>query len=78
MGPLERLDLGECDLHSYLDSFFETPLFPDAIQPTSFPPINKFTIINPIQSLFDNEVYAAAVVKLAKSQQAREGYLSTT
>ena len=71
VGPLEGLDLEGCDLRPYLDPFLETPLFPDAIQPISFPPIKEFTIFDPIQSLCDNEAYAAAVVGLAKSQHAR-------
>lgn len=55
----------KCDLLPYLNAFLETPLFPD-IQPPFFP-IKQLTIINPIQSLHDNETYAAAVVKLVKS-----------
>ena len=70
-GPLEGLNLDGCDLRPYLDPFLETPLFPNAIQPTSFPRIKEFTIVNPIQSLCDNEAYATAVVKLAESQHAR-------
>ena len=72
MGPLEELVLHECDLRPYLDPFLETPLFPDAIQPNSFPHITMLVIDNPVQSLCDNEIYAAAVIKLAKSQHARE------
>ena len=71
MGPLEELVLDGCDMRPYLDTFFETPLFPEPTQPTSFPPIKKFAIIDPIQSLSDNEAYAAAVVELAKSQHSR-------
>ena len=71
MGPLEDLDIRDCDLRPYLDPFLETPLFPNAIQPTSFPPIRALTIDNPVQSLSDDEGYATAVVKLAKSQHAR-------
>ena len=71
MGPLKRLHFDNCDLRPYLDSFLETPLFPDAIQPTSFPPIEKFRVINPIQSLCDNVAYATAIVKLVQSQRAR-------
>ena len=71
MGPLEKLSLYGCDLRPYLDPFLDSPLFPKAIQPTSFHPIKTLAIINPLQSLHD-EVYAAAIVKLAKSQHARK------
>ena len=71
LGPLEELILDDCDLRPYLDPFFETPLFPDAIQPISFPPIKKFSIIIPMESLCGNETHATAVVKLANSQHAR-------
>lgn len=64
MGPLEALILENCELRPYLDPCLETPLFSDAIPPASFPPIKRFTIINPTQSLCDNEPYAAAIVKL--------------
>lgn len=70
MGPLERLILVGCDLRPFLDAFLDTPLFPDAIQPASFPLIKKLTITDPIQSLRDG-VFAAAIVGLAKSQHAR-------
>ena len=71
MGPLENLTLGGCDLRPYLDAFLDTPLFPEAIQPTSFPPIKELAIINPVQSFHDDKVYAAAIVKLARSQCSR-------
>ena len=71
VGPLEKLTLYSCDLRPYLDPFFDTPLFPKAIQPTSFPPIKELAIIFPVQSFYD-KVYAAAIVKLARSQHARE------
>ena len=67
MGPLEKLSLYDCDLRPYLDPFLDTPLFPKAIQPTSFPPIKKLTIIPSLQSF-----YAAAIVELARSQHARK------
>ena len=70
MGPLKRLTLDSCDLRPFLDPFLETPLFPDEIQPTSFPPIKKLTIRNPAQSLHDGE-YATVIVRLARSQRAR-------
>jgi len=71
MGPLENLTLDGCNLHPYLDPFLDTPLFPEAIQPTSFPPIKELVIVDPVQSLHDNMVCAAAIVKLVKSQHAR-------
>lgn len=71
MGPLEELVLIDCDLQPYIGAFLETSPLPDAIQPTSFPTVKEFTIINPIQSLCDDEAYASAVVELAKSQHAR-------
>jgi hypothetical protein len=70
MGPLENLTLDGCDLRPYLDAFLDTPLFPEAIQPASFPSIRELTIIKPVQS-FHDEAYAAAIVKLARSQHAR-------
>jgi len=72
MGPLESLSLDCCDLRPYLDAFLDTPLFPEAIQPASFPPIKELAIINPVQSFYDDKVYAAAIVKFARSQYARE------
>ena len=71
MGPLENLTLDGCDLRPYLDPFLDTQLFPEAIQPTSFPPIKELVIANPVQS-FHDKVYAAAAVKLTRSQHARE------
>ena len=71
MGPLEKLTLDGCDLRPYLDPFLDVPLFPEGIQPVSFPPIKKFVIIKPVQSFRDDEVYAAAIVKLTRSQHAR-------
>ena len=71
MGPLENLTLDGCDLRPYLDAFLDTPLFPRAIQPSSFPPIKELVIINPVQSFHDDKVYAAAIVKLARSQYTR-------
>ena len=71
MGSLENLTLDGCDLRPYLDAFLDTPLFPDSIQPTSFPPIKELTIIHPMQPFRDEEVYGAAIVGLAKSQDAR-------
>ena len=71
MGPLENLTLDGCDLRPYLDAFLDTPLFPEAIQPTSFPPIKELAIISPVQSFHDDKVYAAAIVKLARSQYTR-------
>jgi len=70
MGPLENLTLDGCDLRPYLDPFLDTPLFPKAIQPTSFPPIKKLVIVDPVQP-FHDQVYATAVVKLMGSQHAR-------
>jgi len=72
MGPLENLTLDGCDLRPYLDPFLDTPLFPKAIQPTSFPPIKELVIVDPVQPFHDNTVYAAAIVKLVRSQHARE------
>jgi len=71
MGPLENLTLDKCDLQPYLDAFLDTPLFPEAIQPTSFPHVKELAIINPVQSFHDEE-YATAIVRLARSQHARE------
>ena len=71
MGPLENLTLDKCDLQPYLDAFLDTPLFPEAIQPTSFPPVKELAIINPVQSFHDDEEYAMAIVKLARSQHVR-------
>jgi hypothetical protein len=71
MSPLERLVLYGCDLRPYLSPFLETPPFPDAIKPTSLPPVKEFEIIDPIQSLCGNKEYAAALVKLAESQHER-------
>ena len=71
MGPLENLTLDNCDPRPYLDAFLDTPLFPKAIQPTSFPPVKELTIINPVQ-LFYHKEYATAIVRLARSQHARE------
>ena len=70
MGPLENLTLDGCDLQPYLDPFLDTPLFPGAIQTTSFPPIKGLVIIKPVQS-FHDKVYAAAIVGLVRSQHAR-------
>jgi len=71
MGPLENLTLDKCDLQPYLDAFLDIPLFPEAIQPTSFPHVKELAIINPVQSFHDEE-YATAIVRLARSQHARE------
>jgi len=71
MGPLENLTLDNCDLRPYLDAFLDTPLFPEAIQPASFPPIKELAIIDPVQSFYYDEVYSAAIVKLARSQHAK-------
>ena len=72
MGPLENLTLDGCDLRPYLDPFLDTPLFPEAIQPASFPPIKELAIIDPVQSFHHDKVYATAVVKLTRSQHIRE------
>jgi len=72
IGPLDSLTLNDCDLRPYLDAFLDPPLFPKAIQPASFPPTKRLAIINPVQSFYDDKVYAAAIVKLARSQRARE------
>jgi hypothetical protein len=53
------------------DAFLDTPLFPKAIQPASFPPVKELVITNPVQSLHNDKVYAAAIVKLARSQHTR-------
>ena len=71
MGPLNNLTLDKCDLRPYLDAFLDTPLFPEEIQPASFPPVKELAIINPVQSFHDEE-YATAIVGLARSQHARE------
>ena len=70
MGPLENLTLDGCDLRPYLDPFLDTPLFPQAIQPTSFPSIKELVIVDPVQP-FHDKVYAAAIVKLVESQHAK-------
>ena len=70
MGPLESLTLDSCDLRPYLDAFLDTPLFPEAIQPTSFPPIKEFAIIHPMHSSRE-ELYGLAIVEFARSQEAR-------
>ena len=74
MGPLEKLTLDGCDLRPYLDAFLDSPLFPESIQPTSFPPIKELAVIDPVQS-FCEEVYGAAIVELARSQEARGMHL---
>jgi len=71
MGPLEKLTLDRCDLRPYLDTFLDTPIFPESIQPTSFPPIKELVIIRPVQSFCNEEVYGAAMVEFARSQEAR-------
>ena len=71
MGPLENLTLDGCDLRPYLDAFLDAPQFPEAIQPTSFPPIKELAIISPVQSFHDDKVYADAIVKLTRSQHTR-------
>ena len=48
MGPLENLSLDCCDLRPYPDAFLDTPLFPKATQPASFPPIKELAIIDPV------------------------------
>jgi len=74
MGPLEMLTLDGCDLRPYLDAFLDTPQFPDAIQPASFPFIKKLVIVNPVQPFChfpDGKAYAAAIVQFARSQYSR-------
>lgn len=71
LGFLERLCLDKRDPRPFLDPFLKTPLFPEAIQSTSFPSIKELTIISPIRSLSNNKTHAAALIKLAKSQSAR-------
>ncbi|KAF9643416.1 hypothetical protein BDM02DRAFT_3264106 [Thelephora ganbajun] len=71
MGPLERLTLDSCDLRPYLDAFLDAPSFPDAIQPASFPPIKELVIIDPVQSLYNEDIYGAAIVELTRSQHTR-------
>ena len=71
MGPLGDLTLEGCDLRPYLDAFLDIPLFAELIQPASFPPIKELAIIRPIQLFRDEEEYAAAIVELARSQDAR-------
>ena len=71
MGPLENLTLDGCDLRPYLDPFLDTPLSPEAIQPTSFPLIKELVIVDPVQPFNDDTVCATAIVKLVKSQHAR-------
>jgi len=71
MGPLENLTLEDCDLRPYLDAFLDTPGVPKVVPPASFPPIKELAIIDPVQSLHKDKVYAAAIVKLARSQHAR-------
>ena len=70
MGSLERLTLYETDLLPFLAPFLDTPLYPNAIQPTSFPLIKELVIILPTQLLNDRK-WTAAIVRLARSQQAR-------
>ena len=72
MGPLENLTLDGCDLRPYLDPFLDTPSFPKAVQPTSFPPIKELVIVDPVQPFCNNTVYAAAIMKLVRSQHERE------
>ena len=72
MGPLENLTLDGCDLRPYLDGFLDTPLFPEVIQPSSFPPIKELVIVDPVHSLYGDKVYAAAIVKFARSQHTRQ------
>jgi len=71
MGPLEEVILDGCDLRPYLDTFLGTPHSPNPIQPASFPPVKKLVITDPVQSFHDDEVSAAAIVELARSQHSR-------
>ena len=70
MGPLENLTLDGCNLRPYLNTFLDTPIFPETIHPASFPAIKEFSIFHPVQS-FRNKVYSTAIVELARSQHAR-------
>jgi len=71
MGPLEEVILVGCDLRPYLDTFLGTPHSPNPIQPASFPSVKKLVITDPVQSFHDDEVFAAAIVELARSQHSR-------
>jgi hypothetical protein len=51
------------------DAFLDTPLFPKAIQPASFPPVKELAITNPVQSLHDDKLYEAAIVRPARPQR---------
>ena len=71
MGPLENLTLNGSDLRPYLDAFFDNPRFPEAIQPTSFPPIKELVVVYPMMLFHEEATYEAAIVELARSQDAR-------
>ena len=68
VGPLEELILHGCGLHPYLTPFLGLPEFEDTKQLIAFPPIKRLTISHP--SMVDEEECMAAIVELAKSQNA--------
>jgi hypothetical protein len=53
------------------NAFPDTPLFPKAIRPAPFLPVKELVIINLVQSFYDDNAYAAAIAKLARSQYTR-------
>ncbi|KAF9783919.1 hypothetical protein BJ322DRAFT_885769 [Thelephora terrestris] len=67
LGPLDQLTICGCDLHVFLATFLDDPVFYDLEQPIVFPQIRELAILHPLMD--DDEMECMDAIKeLAMSQ----------
>jgi hypothetical protein len=67
LGPLDELSICGCDLHVFLATFIDDPVFDDLEQPIVFPQIRELAILHPLMD--DDEMECVDAIKeLAMSQ----------
>ncbi|KAF9783855.1 hypothetical protein BJ322DRAFT_1211778 [Thelephora terrestris] len=67
LGPLDELTICGCDLHVFLATFLDDPVFHDMEQPIVFPSIRELVILHPVMDVDEMECMDA-IKELAFSQ----------
>jgi hypothetical protein len=68
LGPLDKLRIHGCDLHTFFDAFLDRPRF-DNSKPVVFPQVKKLVVLHPLMEIDETEC-SKAIVGLAKLQHS--------
>ncbi|KAF9783943.1 hypothetical protein BJ322DRAFT_1109795 [Thelephora terrestris] len=68
LGPLDKLRIRGCDLHTFFDAFLDRPMLANS-KPVVFPQVKKLVVLHPFMEIDETEC-TKAIVGLAKLQHS--------